>query len=121
VRRYNDYVFEAGSPRDGTFTVEDVEAVINEDLFQRGRYYFEGVWNQAGQGAAGQQAIIQVLAPHPEGLSQEALRAKVNMSEENFQKALATLENHDVIEKTASGWRIPVELFRRWAMLKSKN
>ncbi|WP_315791781.1 hypothetical protein [Fischerella sp. JS2] len=44
VRRYNDYIFEQGRTRNPTFTLEDVEAVINDPkLFQQGRYYFDGV------------------------------------------------------------------------------
>jgi hypothetical protein len=78
VRRYNDFVFEQGHSRDPVFTVEDVEAVINDPAFyQRGRYYFDGVWGQAARGVAGQQAILKVLAPHPDGLMIEQLRIRL--------------------------------------------
>ena len=118
VRRYNDQVFEMGRKRESVFTVEDVEAVINNtEFFKRGRYYFDGVWNQAKQGAEGQQAILRVLAPHPQGLSYENVRREVStegFDQEILQEAINTLQRHDVIEENQGQWRIIVELFRRW-------
>ncbi|WP_099104262.1 AAA family ATPase, partial [Nostoc sp. 'Peltigera malacea cyanobiont' DB3992] len=117
VRRYNDFVFEQGRSRDPVFTVEDVEAVINDpEFFKRGRYYFDGVWGQAARGAEGQQAIVQVLAPYPEGLSLDALAQSTGMNDANLQEALNTLKRHDVVEETQGKWRIMVELFRRWVL-----
>jgi hypothetical protein len=117
VRRYNDYVFEQGSPREPVFTVEDVEAVINDpEFFKRGRYYFDGVWGQAARGAFGQQAILKALAPHPEGLSIDALVHSTGMDEETLQEALKTLKRHDVVEESEGCWQIIVELFRRWVL-----
>ncbi|MEO0684119.1 MAG: hypothetical protein AAFY76_03490 [Cyanobacteria bacterium J06649_11] len=118
VRRYNDQVFELGRKRDPVFTLEDVEAVINNtEFFKRGRYYFEGVWNQAKQGAVGQQAVLKVLAPHPEGLNFEDVIKEVSiegLDEATLQQALKTLQRHDVVKETQGRWRIIVELFRRW-------
>lgn len=117
VRRYNDFVFEQGRPRKPVFTLEDVEAVINDpEFFQRGRYYFDGVWGQAARGAGDQQAIIQLLAPHPEGLSLDVLAQSTGMNDANLQEALNTLKRHDVVEETQGSWRIMVELFRRWVL-----
>jgi hypothetical protein len=127
VRRYNDFVFEQGRPRDPVFTVEDVEAVINDpEFFKRGRYYFDGVWGQAAQGASEQQAILKALAPHPEGLSIETLRTQLGemvgathvspLPEETLQEALKTLMRHDVVQDTEGCWHIIVELFRRWVL-----
>jgi Cdc6-like AAA superfamily ATPase len=127
VRRYNDYVFEQGRPRDPVFTVEDVEAVINDpEFFKRGRYYFDGVWGQAARGASGQQAILKALAPHPEGLSIDELRTQFNeilrahvgapLPEETLHEALTTLTRHDVIKEREGCWQIIVELFRRWVL-----
>ncbi len=117
VRRYNNQVFEQRRARDPVFTVEDVEAVINDsEFFKRGRYYFTGVWSQAAQGAEGQQAILKAIAPHPEGLSIDALAQATRMEEETLYKALETLKRHDVIEQTDERWRIIVELFRRWVL-----
>ncbi len=117
VRRYNDFVFEQGRSRDPVFIVEDVEAVINNpEFFKRGRYYFDGVWGQAARGAKGQQAIVQVLAPHPEGLSLDVLAQSTGMNDTNLQEALNTLKRHDVVEETQGSWRIMVELFRRWVL-----
>jgi len=114
VRRYNDQVFEQGRPRDPVFTIEDVEAVINDpEFFQRGRYYFDGVWGQAAQGANGQQEILKLLAPHIEGLSFDALAESTGMNSHNLQAALDTLKRHDVVAETEGRWQIIVELFRR--------
>lgn len=121
VRRYNDLVFEMGRKRDSVFTVEDVEAVINNtEFFKRGRYYFDGVWSQAKQGAVGQQAILRVLAPHPKGLSYEDVIREVStevFDEESLKEAIKTLKNHDVVEETQGQLCIIVELFRRWLVL----
>lgn len=129
VRRYNDFVFEQGRPRNPVFTVEDVEAVINDpEFFKRGRYYFDGVWGQAARGASGQQAILKALAPHPdpEGLSLDELRTQLDgivgvngrspLQEETLQDALKTLMRHDVIREREGCWQIIVELFRRWVV-----
>ncbi|MEH1907899.1 MAG: ATP-binding protein [Nostoc sp.] len=117
VRGYNDFVFEQGRSRDPVFTVEDVEAVINDpEFFKRGRYYFDGVWGQAARGAEGQQVILQVLAPDSEGLSLDALAQSTGMNDADLQEALNTLKRHDVVEETQGSWRIMVELFRRWVL-----
>ncbi|MBC1237052.1 ATP-binding protein [Nostoc sp. 2RC] len=117
VRGYNDFVFEQGRRRDPVFTIEDVEAVINDpEFFQRGRYYFDGVWGQAARGAGGQQTIVQLLAPYPDGLSLDTLAQSTGMNDADLQKALNTLKRHDVVEETQGKWRIMVELFRRWVL-----
>ena len=118
VRLYNDSVFvseagtkfQQGRPRDPVFTVQDVEAVINDpEFFKRGRYYFDGVWGQAARGASEQQAILKALEPHPEGLSIEELSTQLDeivgathvspLQEETLQEALKTLTRHDVIQE----------------------
>ncbi|OUL28351.1 ATPase [Nostoc sp. T09] len=117
VRRYNDFVFEQGRSRNPVFTVEDVAAVINDsEFFKRGRYYFDGVWGQAMRGADGQQAIIQVLAPHPEGLSLDVLAESTALGSEQLQAALSMLIRHDVVAQAEGRWRIIVELFRLWVL-----
>jgi hypothetical protein len=132
VRRYNDFVFEQGRPRDPVFTVEDVEAVINDpEFFKQGSGYFTGVWGQAARGASGQQAILKALAPHPEGLSLDELRIQLDelvgaqglapLQEETLQDALKTLTRHDVIQQREGRWQIIVELFRRWVELSVGN
>ncbi|RCJ38852.1 hypothetical protein A6769_07370 [Nostoc punctiforme NIES-2108] len=94
-----------------------MEAVINDpEFFQRGRYYFDGVWGQAARGAEVQQVILQVLTPHLEGLSLDALAQSTGMNNADLQEALNTLKRHDVVEETQGNWRIMVELFRRWVL-----
>jgi hypothetical protein len=115
VRRYNEQVFEMGNSRDPVFTVEDVRAVINDpEFFQRGRYYFDGVWGQAARGAPGQQEILRAIAPHREGLDINTLAEITGMNQTNLQQALNSLIRHDVVWEIDGKWRIIVELFRLW-------
>ena len=115
VRRYNEQVFEMGNSRDPVFTVEDVRAVINDpEFFQRGGYYFDGVWDQAARGAPGQQEILRAIAPHPEGLDINTLAEITGMNETDLQPALNSLIRHDVVWERDGKWRIIVELFRVW-------
>ncbi|MGL5058375.1 MAG: AAA family ATPase, partial [Microcoleus sp.] len=116
VRLYNDRVFEMERPREPIFTVEDVETAINDpEFFNRGRYYFTGVWGLAAEGAAGQQEILRALAPHLAGLNLDRLTEVTGMDETSLQSALKTLERHDVVKKSDGCYCIAVELFRRWA------
>jgi hypothetical protein len=121
VRNYNDQVFEQGNSRNSTFTIEDVQAVITNNFFQQGRYYFEGVWGQAKQGATGQQEILTALAPHPEGISQDELISATGLDLEQLTTAVDTLKRHDVIAEQDSNYRIIVELFRRWVINNQYN
>jgi ATPase domain predominantly from Archaea len=115
VRRYNEQVFEMGNSRDPVFTVEDVRAVINDpEFFQRGRYYFDGVWGQAARGAPEQQDVLRAIAPHREGLDINTLAEFTGMNETNLQQALNSLIRHDVVWETDGKWSIIVELFRVW-------
>ncbi|MEL7037267.1 MAG: ATP-binding protein [Cyanobacteria bacterium J06592_8] len=116
VRRYNEQVFEIGRSRDSTFTIEDVEAVINDpEFFSRGRYYFTGVWNQAKE-PPGQHKILEVLAVKTEGLTLNILRQKADLEPKKFDEALETLKRHDVVCETENRCKIIVELFRRWVV-----
>ncbi|VEP18465.1 ATPase (fragment) [Hyella patelloides LEGE 07179] len=118
VRNYNDRVFEQNISHSNTFTVEDVEAVINQNFFQQGRYYFEGVWGQAAQDAPGQRDIIRALAPNSEGLSLDHLESVTGLERKTLETAISVLIRHDVITETEQegNYRIIVELFRRWVL-----
>jgi hypothetical protein len=114
VRFYNKQVFELQRPQDIRFQVEDVEKAIDAEFFQRGNYYFTGVWKQAKQDAAGQQEILIVLSPHLQGLTLADLLSSTGLTATTLDRALKTLENHHVIECQDCRYRIAVELFRRW-------
>lgn len=116
VRKYNDAAFEQGHDRDSTFTVEDVKAVINGNFYQQGKYYFEGVWGQAAQGAAGQHDVIKALAPYRQGLSKDNLSLETSLETKTLEAAIETLKRHDVIKEKNSNYCIIVELFRRWVL-----
>ncbi|MEO0834438.1 MAG: ATP-binding protein, partial [Cyanobacteria bacterium J06642_3] len=120
VRNYNDQVFEINTSRDPIFTVEDVESIITKSFFQQGRYYFEGVWGQASQDATGQPEIITALAPHPQGMTKDELISVTNLTVEQINQAIATLQRHDVIQELEGKHRIIVELFRRWVMMRDQ-
>ncbi|MGD1808565.1 AAA family ATPase [Dapis sp. BLCC M126] len=117
VRRYNEQTFEEGKPREPIFTVADVDAILEKnELFQNGRYYFRGVWGQAGQDAPGQQDILKALAQYRGGCSRATLQQLINLDEAIMNDALDTLFRHDVIVATEGNLKFAVELFRRWVV-----
>ena len=121
VRLFNDYVFEQGKPRDRTFTIDDVRTICSgENFFTTGINYFNGVWQQASEGAAHQQDILKALAPHPQGLTESELISQTNLPSETLQAALKTLKDHDVIRSQKTNemvnYAIAVELFRTWVV-----
>jgi hypothetical protein len=119
VRHYNQEMFETGKKRDRVFTVDDVEAVINDpEFYQRGRYYFTGVWGQAEQDVPEQQNILQVIAPYKSGLPVQMVQEITGLDEEVLLAAIKVLKRHDVVEEKAGNLRIMVELFRRWVEKK---
>jgi hypothetical protein len=98
VRLYNDSVFEMRHKHDPIFTILDVETVVTYPaFFQGGRGYFDEVWGQAETGAIGQQDILKVMAPYPEGLTYSELAQQCNAT----QQAIDTLIRHDVIKENA--------------------
>jgi AAA+ ATPase superfamily predicted ATPase len=121
VRMFNDYVFEQGKPRDRTFTIDDVRTICSgENFFNTGINYFNGVWQQASEGATHQQDILKALAPHPQGLTESELISQSNLPSESLQAALKTLKDHDVIRSQKTNetvnWAIAVKLFRTWVV-----
>ena len=115
VRRYNTQVFEQGRTREQVFGVADVEAVVRDaEFYNRGRYYFTGVWEQARREVPEQQPVLKALARHPAGVALATLTQETRLSEETLQHALDILKRHDVVSETEHGWAITVELFRRW-------
>jgi len=126
VRMFNDYVFEQGKPRDRTFTIYDVRTICSgENFFTTGINYFNGVWQQAAEGATHQQDILKALAPHPQGLTESELISQINLPSETLQAALKTLKDHDVIRvqkiNEMVNWAIAVELFRNWVVKYKLN
>ncbi len=117
VSRYNK-LWQRPTPPQNTLTLEDLEAVINDEFFQLGRYYFEGIWKQAAEGAAGQQEILKAIAPHQDGLIEAELLEITQLTQEQLMEAIETLERHDVIQETDGRFKIVVELFRRWLLDK---
>jgi hypothetical protein len=121
VRLFNDYVFEQGKPRDRTFTIDDVRTICSgENFFTTGINYFNGVWQQASEGAAHQQDILKALAPYPQGITESELISQTNLPSETLQAALKTLKDHDVIRSHKTdeivNYAIAVELFRNWVV-----
>jgi hypothetical protein len=97
--------------------VNDVEAVITDpEFYSLGRYYFAGVWGQAGRGAKGQQDVLRVLASDVQGCTLEELVTATRLSEEAVDAALDTLLRHDVIVAEGTRFCCAVELMRRWVV-----
>lgn len=125
VRRYNQQVFEQQQPRALQFTLADVDSVIEDpEFYHQGNYYFNGIWDQARSGAAGQLAVLQALAHAPQPLPTPDLLAATGLSPAVLQPALDTLVNHDVIrrigkaESEGAAYAIIVPLTRRWVANK---
>lgn len=118
VTRFNQQTFEEGRERERRFRLADVAEVIGAPEFYRdGDAYFSGVWWQAEHGgAAGQPAILQALAPHPEGLSLDELVQRSGMTQEQARQALQKLIDHDVITARDGQYYYTVELMRRWVL-----
>ncbi|MCH2051083.1 MAG: ATP-binding protein, partial [Trichodesmium sp. ALOHA_ZT_67] len=117
VRRYNKQVFEEGKPKKGIFTVADVNTIIEEnELFETGRYYFTGVWGQAGENAPGQQDILRALANHSGNCSRAMVQEITGLEQKIINDALDTLFRHDVIVETEENLKFAVELFHRWVV-----
>ena len=117
VRRYNKQVFEEGKPKKRIFTVADVNTIIEEnELFEKGRYYFTGVWGQAGENAPEQQNILRALANHSGNCSRAMVQELTGLDETIINDALKTLFRHDVIVETEDILTFAVELFHRWVV-----
>ena len=119
-------IFEQGKTRDRTFTIDDVRTVCSgENFFNTGINYFNGVWQQAAEGAAHQQEMLKALAPYPQGLTESELISQTNLPSDSLQSALKTLKDHDVIHSQKTNeivnWVIAVELFRTWVVKYKLN
>lgn len=113
VRRYNTQVFEQGRDRSHQFSIDDLTAITeSSDLYDNGRYYFTGVWQQAAQSPPGQQEILKAIAH--QGLPREVLLQQFNTAQ--LDNAIEALRRHDVIHEVNQLWCIKVELFRRWVI-----
>jgi hypothetical protein len=119
VSRFNRLRFEQNSEINDIITLEDVNAVVTDEILQRATYYFEGVWNQAAKGAPRQQDILQALAEYPEGREKEELQQELGIENQDLDRAVTTLKHHDVIGEDGTKIKILVELFRRW-LVRSK-
>jgi hypothetical protein len=120
VRHYNNQVFERGRPRDPVFTTSDLHTVIEDpEFFDRGRYYFTGIWQQAAQDIPHQQAILKAIAPA--GLTLAELSTHTHLAPADLEPALRMLDRHDVICYQNDRYYIAVELFRRWVIDRSPD
>lgn len=122
VSRFNRLTFEQGKPMEPVFIFSDVEAVIEDpEFYSQGRYYFAGIWGQAGQGAEGQQEMLKFVAAFPDGISFEEIVARFGPDTDRLTAALNELERHDVLREKDGQWQFTVELMRRWVKEFSDN
>ncbi|MBD1859465.1 MULTISPECIES: AAA family ATPase [Leptolyngbya] len=113
VRRYNAQVFEQGRDRSHQFSIDDLTTITeSSDLYDNGRYYFTGVWQQTAQSPPGQQDILKAIAH--QGLSRDVLLQQFDPAQ--FDTAIEALRRHDVVHEVNQTWCIKVELFRRWVV-----
>jgi hypothetical protein len=120
ISHLNYLVFDEEQEREPRITLEDVEAVISGDFFQRGHYYFIGVWSQAGED---ERHLLEVLSADSVnalgGLGVAELTEATGIAQTLVENALRRLEQHDVLESETGvdgvrRWRFRVELMRRW-------
>jgi hypothetical protein len=115
VQRFNRQLRQQLDPPLPTFTSADVDAVVAAPQFyQQGDAYFRGIWAQAGEAPPGQHALLQVLAPHANGLDQTTLQQCSGLDPTTCSTALAALSRHDVIICQEGICRYSVEFMRRW-------
>ncbi|HAC63434.1 MAG TPA: ATPase, partial [Cyanothece sp. UBA12306] len=117
VSRYNKQLQQQSSPKN-TIRLGDLEAIINKQFFQRGNYYFQGVWKQAAEDVGGQQEILEQLTPHREGLTETELLNLTQLNQPELMAAIDALKRHDVIQEIDEKYTIIVELFRQWLEIK---
>ena len=116
VSRLNHLIFDEEQEREPRIGVEDVEAVIQEDFFERGNYYFSGVWGQATED---ERRILQLMAGGAEVWSLVELQTAADLYRATLEMALEKLEQHDVLKCESDGngitrWRFQVPLMRQW-------
>jgi len=115
VQRFNRQLRQQLDPPSPTFTSADVDTVVADPQFyQQGDAYFRGIWAQAGEAPPGQHVLLQVLAPHTNGLDQTTLKQHSGLDSATCSAALAALSRHDVIVCQEGMCCYSVELMRRW-------
>jgi hypothetical protein len=117
VRRFNGRLRQELERPSPTFSTEDVDAVVADaQFYQDGNAYFDGIWAQAGEAPAGQQAMLRALCHYEAGLEGTRLRDLSGLTPVAFDAALDALERHDVLTTNNGHYRYSVELMRRWAL-----
>jgi hypothetical protein len=116
VSRLNHLIFDEGQEREPRIGVKDVEAVLQEDFFERGNYYFSGVWGQATEN---ERHILQVMAGGTDAWSLAELQTVAELDSAALETALEKLEQHDVLmresdENGITRWRFQVPLMQQW-------
>jgi len=116
VTRLNHLIFDEEQEREPRIGVEDVKAVLQEDFFDRGNYYFSGVWGQAKED---ERRILQVMAGGTEVWNLAELQTAAELDHAALEMALEKLEQHDVLrretdENGITRWRFQVPLMRQW-------
>lgn len=121
VTYFNRERFEQGIYRGTSLTTEDVETITHTPEFYRdGDAYFYGIWEQAKEVHGQEQLqILQVLSRQPLTISE--LSQETSISSQKIQKALKTLEQHDVIQRQGNSYTYRVELMRRWVVRQQAN
>lgn len=120
VTNFNRQFFEEEIQREQRFTVEDVKTIIDDpDFFIYGNPYFTGIWQQAKKNSpVGQLQILRQLC-HKE-LSKAQLVEKTNLTLEEVEAAIKTLQDRDAIQEQNGYYSYTVKLMKKWVLLPGK-
>ena len=115
VSRYNQQIMEPRLPPPRSFTVSDVQAVLDSpELFGHSANYFEGVWRQARSTHPNGEVLLRCLSAHPTGMSLDELALKLGLPRSAVNEGVAARARRTVVELTGDKALIAVELLRRW-------
>jgi len=92
-----------------TATMADVAHIAGE-ILHAGQPYFANLWDGAGE--TGRQ-VLGAIVQQPDGLAQDELAQKTNLSVDKLWAELARLEQYQLVELSGERWRAQVELTRR--------
>ena len=111
----NHELFDLHEEREALITLSDVEAVLDEGLFQRGSGYFAGVWGQSDDDV--QKRLLRTMAQRAEAWPEEELLTAGGLEPEELDEQLRWAVRHDILRKSAGeppAWDFHVPLMRRW-------
>ena len=111
VRRWNERFLKEGESTPRVLELEELEPILDADLYAAAEYYFDGVWSNVTEG---ERAVMARMAGREEPWTRVELAAECAVEEAQLDEALWLLGQHDVIVEDERGVRFASELMRRW-------